>query len=59
MSGPARWHVRALRPLVVVLVVVGVVMAVLWALQRQLIYFPDMGRSHRRGRSSRARGTSR
>jgi hypothetical protein len=37
----SRGRRRLLRGLVVVLVLVGVVMAVLWALQRQLIYFPD------------------
>ena len=35
------WRSRLLRGSVVVLVLVGVVMAVLWSLQRQLIYFPD------------------
>lgn len=40
MARSRGWR-RLLRGLVVVLVLVGVVMAVLWALQRQLIYFPD------------------
>ena len=35
------WRSRLLRGSVAVLVLVGVVMAVLWSLQRQLIYFPD------------------
>ncbi len=37
----SRGRRRLLRGLVVVLVLVGVVMIALWALQRQLIYFPD------------------
>ena len=41
MAGAARWHRRVLRSAGVVLVLVGVVMAVLWAVQRQLIFFPD------------------
>ena len=41
MTGPRSWRSRLLRSSVVVLVLVGMVMAVLWALQRQLIYFPD------------------
>ena len=38
MAEPAR---RVLRVLVVVTLVVGTVMGILWAVQRQLIYFPD------------------
>ena len=41
MVGSAGWRRRLVRGSVVVLVLVGVVTAVLWAFQRQLIYFPD------------------
>ena len=41
MARGTRWRSRLLRGLVVMVVGGGVVMGLLWAFQRQLIYFPD------------------
>lgn len=44
MSDLARVGTVAVRALLVVILLIGVVVAILWAVQRQLIYFPDRTR---------------
>jgi uncharacterized protein len=44
MTKPARPQTRLLRGLLVVMLGIGTAMGILWALQRQLIYFPDATR---------------
>jgi fermentation-respiration switch protein FrsA (DUF1100 family) len=44
MATPARLRKRLIRGLVVVVILIGTVIGLLWALQRQLIYFPDPAR---------------
>jgi pimeloyl-ACP methyl ester carboxylesterase len=44
MIKPARPRYLLLRGLLVVVLVIGTVMGILWAVQRQLIYFPDAAR---------------
>jgi uncharacterized protein len=44
MATPARLRSRIVRGLLVVVLLTGMVIGLLWALQRQLIYFPDANR---------------
>ena len=44
MATSARLRTRVIRGLLVVVLLIGMVIGLLWALQRQLIYFPDNSR---------------